>query len=67
MSTLPLGLIVPDGREAAFFYSLAVGKFLPHTKHFQILLTNSLLACTLSQRRSHLYPPMAYVITSRAK
>ena len=24
MPTLPLGLIVPDGREAAFFYSLAV-------------------------------------------
>ena len=33
--TIPLGLIVPDGREAAFFYSLAVGTLGPD--YLQIL------------------------------
>ena len=29
MPTLPLGLIVPDGHEDAFFYSLAEGRLAP--------------------------------------
>ena len=46
--TLPLGLIVPDGREAAFFYSPAVGLMAPTVYTFKFFLKLSAGAYALT-------------------